>query len=80
ELKTLRVLDAFRFTPTEQGFELESHYVRRRHEHPALGAYLRELGQAVADGGLTAGEIALMAFYRFGVPERSTLSALGGMF
>lgn len=80
ELKTLRFLDAFRFTPTEQGFELESHYVRRRHEHPALGAYLRELGQAVADGGLTAGEIALMAFYRFGVPERSTLSALGGMF
>jgi len=80
DLKSLRFVDAFRFTPTEQGFQLESHYVRRKHEHPVLGAYLRDLGQAVAEGGLTAEEIALMSFYRFGVPEQSTIAALNGMF
>lgn len=84
DLPTVRFDDILTFTPLADGFRLNSDWRELRYRHPDPAsphcAYLRDLGGLVAEGTSTAGDIAVLACYRHGVPAETTLRWLDGLF
>lgn len=47
---------------------------------PTRSAYLHRLGNLLREGKKRAGEIAMLCFYEFGVPENYTMGSINNMF
>ncbi|MEI7606516.1 MAG: radical SAM family RiPP maturation amino acid epimerase [Rhodospirillaceae bacterium] len=84
ELPVVAFNDSITFAPLAGGFKLASKWAEIRYTNadPAnpTSAYLRELGQMVVDGVSGADAIALVSFYRHGVPTAITLHWLESLF
>lgn len=70
-----------RFHPIDGGFVLESYGIKKTYGGPQAGVpYFRELGEAIAAGLSTAGEIALDFEDRFGRPPERTFHLLNQIY
>jgi hypothetical protein len=79
ELPEVRLADGLGFETTTDGFRLATPFQIASYADLERAAYLGDLGTMIAAGGSTASELALIAFYRHGMPAATTLAMLESM-
>ncbi|MCL2001643.1 MAG: radical SAM family RiPP maturation amino acid epimerase, partial [Planctomycetes bacterium] len=76
----VRFNQRFAVRKSETGFAVGTVFGSVRYENGQRIPYLHHLGDLLSKGGLSAGYIALEAFYLFGHPEEGTLDLIRDMF
>ena len=76
EMDTLRFRRGLKYESNDQGFMLSDTYRQTIAKNQKNSSFMKTIGEYLHEGDKTAGEIAMLSFYKHGMPEQNTIAML----
>ncbi len=76
EIDTLRFRDGLKYKSLPNGFEVTDKYRQFFVKNDNIAGCIKNIGEYIRQGNKTAGEIALLSFYKYALPEETIIEII----